>query len=568
MTADQDHPTTAEQPDAQPEHCSGCAATLAEDQRYCLHCGARRGKPRIDFTAFWKPLSPTAQTREQLQARSTNAADGGSRSPAGLPSRRVAAATVAGVLAIGILAGAALGPRPASSPAEDATLAQHALVALASRASGDSPASATTSSTAATSEREAATTPVEPSPAHSKTKTASKAAPNEANTPPPVEGSSSESSTSSPSSEGSPSEGSSSKGAGEGEKTAPGTPIKLPPIKHVWLIALSGVSFANALAQAQTDPYLAKQLVPKGTLLSDFTLSASSELANNIALLSGQGVNLDTEQNCPTYTEVQPQTISATNGLTEGVGCVYPHEVQTLADELTAAGMTWKAYVQDMEEGAPSAGGATPSNASPTTGSATQTPAASVTCRHPELGATDLNQAPAPGDPYLTFSNPFVYFHSLLDGGACASNDIDLSQLQGSLATPASTPALSWIVPSACNDGSSTPCAPSAATGLGPADSFLKEVVPQILATTAYRKEGLIVIVPDSAPGTSASAATKPVGALLISPFVHGGAHLSGSFDDFSLLKSLARLFGVLPLGHANDPSTVSFGATVYRTTK
>jgi hypothetical protein len=157
-----------------------------------------------------------------------------------------------------------------------------------------------------------------------------------------------------------------------------------------------------------------------------------------------------------------------------------------------------------------------------------------------------------------------VYFDSLLSEGACASNDVDLTQLQGDLATPAGTPSLSWIVPSACNDGSSTPCAPGAPAGLAPADSFLKEVVPQILASSAYGKEGLIVIVPDSPPSSPASAASEPVGALLLSPFVHSGARVSESFTDFSLLKSISLLFRVLPLGHANDPSTVSFGATVY----
>lgn len=173
-----------------------------------------------------------------------------------------------------------------------------------------------------------------------------------------------------------------------------------------------------------------------------------------------------------------------------------------------------------------------------------------------------------PGNSYLTFRNPFVYFHSLLDGGACASNDVDLERLRSDLATPTSTPSLNWIVPSACDDGSSSPCTPGAPDGLGAADSFLKEVVPQILATAAYRKEGLIAIVPDSAPAASASAAAKPVGALLLSPFVHSGVHVSEPLNDFSLLKSLSRLFGVLPLGHANDPSAVSLGATVYSTTK
>jgi hypothetical protein len=494
---------------------------------------------------------------------------------------------VAGVLAAGIIVGAALGPGPTSSPADGSTLAQRALAALVAEARSSQP-STPTSSTAAP-QGSGTTTRA----AHA---TAGKAGGQQADSdqaavPPSTESApSQESSSEAPSGEGS-SEG--TKGTSESKTSAPGTPIKLPPIKHVWVIALSGMSLSAALANPTTDPYLARQLAPKGTLLGGYTLSASSELGNGIALLSGQGVNLDTEQNCPSYLEVQPPTINAASGLAEGVGCVYPAAVKTLPDELTAAGLTWKAYVQGMQPGStdpptapagPGAPGAAPSVASavtppqaPTSTSTqtaaptptatpapTPTPTATVTCRHPEPGAADPSHAPVPGDPYLTFDNPFVYFHSLLDGGACASGDVDLGALQGDLATPASTPSFSWIAPSACDDGSSAPCAPGAPAGLAPVDAFLKEAVGQILASAAYREGGLIAILPNSAP--SPVSASKPVGALLLSPFVHSGAHLSESLNDFSLLKSLTRLFGVLPLGHANDPSAVSFGTTVYGT--
>lgn len=47
--------------------CSGCGASLAEDQRYCLNCGQRRGDPRVDFqrhldskaTATKEPPAPS-----------------------------------------------------------------------------------------------------------------------------------------------------------------------------------------------------------------------------------------------------------------------------------------------------------------------------------------------------------------------------------------------------------------------------------------------------------------------------------------------------------------------------
>jgi hypothetical protein len=560
------------------EQCTGCGTVLVEGQRYCLQCGARHGEPRLDFTAFWKPLSPTDSADDQPDAHTGRA-----------HSRGMAAVLAAGVLALGIIAGVALGPGPASSPADSATLAQHALAALMARAGSGS--QTTTSTSAAATPPPIASEPT-PTPATTSTKSKAESAPAPSEAGSPSESSSE--STTSGSSEGS---SKSSEGSGKSEKTAPGTPIKLPPIKHVWVIALSGTSFSAALADPTADPYLAKQLVPKGTLLSNYTLSSSSALGNGIALLAGQSVNLDTEQNCPTYSELQPPTVNATSGLAEGVGCVYPAAVKTLADELTAGSLTWKAYVQDMEEGAPASGMAptagaqsstsatqgagAPSTASQAAGapSAAQTsgspgststtpgtqsqPATAVTCRRPELGTPDPNHTPLPGNPYLTYRNPFVYFDSLLSEGACVSNDVDMSQLQPSLATPANTPSLSWIVPSACNDGSTVPCAPGSPAGLAPVDAFLKEVVPQILATSAYGKEGLIVIVPDS-PASPMSAATKPVGALLLSPFVHSDTRVTESFNDFSLLKSISLLFGVLPLGHANDQSTVSFGATVY----
>lgn len=545
------------------ERCADCGATLVEDQRYCLQCGARRGLPRLDFTAFWKP-APLSSVHAGASAVSpTGAHAGGSGAPQdgstqsgsaygawpGMPSRRVGGLLAAAVLAAGILVGAALGPTPPNSPADSSTLAERALaglVASAGESQSVAPAPASTSTSASTPI--AASTP-SPQPAPTPVASSKASASSSPESPPPSESSSGASSegTSSEgtSSEGSSSEGSSSEGSSKGSESAPGTPVKLPPVKHVWLISLSGASLVAAASQTQTDPYLAKQLLPKAALLSNYTLTAPSSLANGIALLSGQGVNLDTEQNCPTYSELQPPTVSAT-GLAEGVGCVYPTAVQTLADELTAAGLTWKAYVQSMEAG----------QASPSV-------AAAASCRHPEPGAPDPDQAASSGAPYLTFRNPFVYFHSLLDGGACASDDVDFARLQSDLATPANTPNLSWIVPSACDDGASAPCSSGAPAGLTPADDFLKEVVPQILATAAYREGGLIAIVPDSGPGPL-GAATKPVGALLLSPFVHSGVHVTESLNDFSLLKSLSRLFGVLPLGHANDPSVASLSASVY----
>src|ERR1700729_733000 len=306
------------------EQCADCGATLVADQRYCLQCGARRGKARLDFAAFWGALSPTGSFGERSGTRNTNATTGQPRERskgvatgqpdtqiggtaagqghgwwagasflgAGAPSRGMAAALATGVLAVGLLAGVALGPGPASSPADSATLAQRALAALV--ASAGSGSHTTTATSTAATPPPITSEPTPTPPATSSTKGKPKSAPSEA-------GSSSESSSESTTSGSSEGSSKSLRSSGKSEKTAPGTPIKLPPIKHVWVIALSGTNFSSALADPTADPYLAKQLVPKGTLLSNYTLSSSSALGNGIALLAGQSVNLDTEQNCPTY---------------------------------------------------------------------------------------------------------------------------------------------------------------------------------------------------------------------------------------------------------------------------
>jgi len=54
--------------------CRSCGARLAEDQRYCLNCGERQGKPRIDFRQYEappvQPQDPTpAPTAEEKPSR-------------------------------------------------------------------------------------------------------------------------------------------------------------------------------------------------------------------------------------------------------------------------------------------------------------------------------------------------------------------------------------------------------------------------------------------------------------------------------------------------------------------
>ena len=380
--------------------------------------------------------------------------------------------------------------------------------------------------------------------------------------------------------------------------TTPTTPTSsnLPPIKHVFMIVLSGQGFSQTLGHTSADPYLAKTLADKGAVIDDYYAVAGGPLANEIALISGQGPTPQTVDNCPKYKNVVPG-VADTNGQVLGTGCVYPKTTETLADQLTSAHLTWKAYVQ-------------------TAGAQKQ--ARPEMCQ-PKLGSSAA--APTATTPYATWRNPFLYFRSVIGTSTCPKSTVGLGQLVTDLKTDTTTPALSYIVPDVCNDGDSAPCAAGSPSGMIAADAFLKTVVPKIEQSPAYKASGMIVITFDGAPQTgqyadsssccnnptypndpSASSptgstgptgasgaggatgatgaaaptligggATSPtggggqVGLLLMSRYVKPGTpDLTDYFNHFSLLASIEQLFGLTRLGYASDPQLPLFGAAVY----
>jgi phosphatidylinositol-3-phosphatase len=382
------------------------------------------------------------------------------------------------------------------------------------------------------------------------------------------------------------------KGESKGLST-PSATAQLPPIKHVFLIVLSDQG-AAAFSPGSSAPYLAKTLPHAGELLENYFAVSSGELANAIALTSGQGPTPQTAADCPLYTDVTPAAAGA-EGQVLGSGCVYPRPTLTLGDQLTRAGKSWKAYVEGIEMGGPG---------QPTS------------CRHPALGATGVENAPSPQDAYVTWRNPFVYFHSLIDSPQCAKDDIGLGRLASDLKKTSTTPSLAYIVPDRCHDGSEAPCAPGQPAGLPATEVFLRKVVPEIKASAAYNQGALIAITFDQAPqsgpaadssgccmtapypnlpppatpstteptspstsgtgstGVSGAQTATPtgggrVGLLLISKYVKPASlNVTGEYNHFALLRSIENLFGLKPLGYAGAPGLLAFDSSVFNAYK
>jgi phosphatidylinositol-3-phosphatase len=535
--------------------CASCGATLASSQRYCLECGERRG-PLPAAISKWlsvvepgeggeKPAGDPEAAGAGLGAIA--AADPGSEDSLDppddislaeryMPEPRSAAIAVMALLAFGVVAGAATGPIAQSAGISP-------IVVEMSQSTPPSSPVETASSTA----------PAEAAPATTPVATPSSVPVAE---PPPLEAPA----TTTPPKTSLPPE-------------LPETET-LPPIEHVFMIVLGDQGYEAAFGKSSTAPYLASTLPAKGELLTNYYAVAQGDLANEIALLSGQGPTPATAANCPDYTDIAPATVGESEQVA-GEGCVYPSQAQTLPGQLTAAKKSWKAYVEDIGNGA---------------GQAT-------TCRHPALGGPDDAQAARPGDAYETWRNPFVYFHSLIDGPECVERDVGLPQLETDLESEKQTPALSYIVPNACHDGSEEACQPGQPAGLAAAQPFLETVVPEIEASAAYRKGGLIAITfaqapqtgpsadssaccatpeypnmpPATAPPAAATGPVKPsggggrVGALLISPYVEpGSVNETGYYNHFSLLLSIDELFGLTPIGYAANPALTAFDSTVF----
>ncbi len=362
--------------------------------------------------------------------------------------------------------------------------------------------------------------------------------------------------------------------SGGGEAGAP--PTKLPSVKHVFVVMLDDEPYATAFGPASPARYLTGTLEHKGALLVRYYAVAHEQLANAIALVSGQGPTPQTALNCPTYENVAPGTAGA-DGQVSGHGCVYPSATQTLAGQLSAKRLTWRSYLEGMDvepgAGAGSAYGA---------------------CGHPALGTADPTSAPTPpaGQAYATWRNPLVYFHSVIDTPACASDDVGLDKLKSDLASAKSTPSFAYVVPDRCHDGNPTPCAPGAPAGMVAADGWLAKVVPEITGSKAYKENGLLVLTVDEAPSSgeyedSSSCCGQPafpnlpapaggigppgggqVGALLLSPFIKGGNLVQDTYNHFSLLRTIEDLYGLAHLGYAGGKGVSSFSPSLFSASK
>ncbi len=189
-----------------------------------------------------------------------------------------------------------------------------------------------------------------------------------------------------------------------------------------------------------------------------------------------------------------------------------------------------------------------------------------------------------------------------------------MAGLASDLRAIGTTPNYAFITPNLCHDGhdggNGGHCVDGEPGGMVSADRFLADLVPQILASPAFRRDGLLVVTFDESeldelidPRTRASKLSgdatpccdeRPgpnipayqegvvgswehmngpgiigpgggrIGAVLISPYIRPGTVSTQPYNHYALLRSIEDIFGLRHLGYAGQPGLNGFGADVY----
>jgi phospholipase C len=321
-----------------------------------------------------------------------------------------------------------------------------------------------------------------------------------------------------------------------------GPSLGVPPLKHVFVIMMENTSYNDLLSPGNPNTAFIQQLAANNGLATNYFGVTHVSLPNYIATTSGQtwGSNSDDVAQAPAF------------------------DHQNLVDQLEAAGVSWKAYM----EGLPFAG--------------------------------DL-VTETPDGLYVRKHNPFLMYPDVYTNPSRAGNVVPLTQLSTDLST-GKVPQFVWITPNICNDmhgGApscpfpSSPTDPLQAALYQDGDNFLRTWVTAITQSKAWTGHSAIFITwdeggfedespfgptdispgPDSPilPATPANPTTGG-GGDLAGGTTYGGGHVpmivvargvghrvdSTFAGHYSLLQTIEQNFRMPLLGNAGD--TVQVG--------
>lgn len=239
----------------------------------------------------------------------------------------------------------------------------------------------------------------------------------------------------------------------------------------------------------------------------------------------------------------------------------------TIADQLAAAGKTWKSYQESLPMSGPDGVNYSDGNFTNLTDFTKINPQLT-----PPLATSNIVQL------YASKHNPFVYFQSVQQGTNPMVSFAQIAAFDGAGGLWADlargkVPAFSFIVPNQCNDqhgrGNGTPFCKSdpndngTQAGLNPAlillgDQALEKIVDAIHASPAWKHGRNAIVVIWDENDYSVQPIINQVVAIVDTNYGFHGATSGTFYTHFSLLRTLEGGFGIPCLNHACDSSTTA----------
>ena len=257
----------------------------------------------------------------------------------------------------------------------------------------------------------------------------------------------------------------------------------VPAFTHIYTIVMENREYGDIVDRAEA-AYL-NSLIAQYGLATNYTAPARPSEPNYFALFSG-----------------------STQGAT-GDG-VYDFDGANLADQMQAAGKTWRVFAENVP----------------------------INCF---VGDVASNGSDGIG-LYARKHNPAISFTDISRSPARCANITDLTHFDPAAANYA------LIVPNMCNDMHDC----SVATG----DNFLKGFVPRILSSRAWQDDGVLFITWDE--GTTSQGGGGRVPLIVISTRVTKGFRSAVAYNHYSLLRTIEDAWGMECLNHACAASDLS----------
>lgn len=222
-----------------------------------------------------------------------------------------------------------------------------------------------------------------------------------------------------------------------------------------------------------------------------------------------------------------PNYLALVSGSTQGMtydcaDCTF--DAPNLVDQLEAHGKSWRGYMEGMPA---------PCYAGVATGSFLQQTF---------------------GGAYVRRHNPFMNFADVAHNPSRCANVVPFTQFQTDLQANR-LPDFVWITPNLIHDMHNGTVADG--------DAWLSEVVPEILASSAWRDDGVLFVTWDEGPdsdhaGCCGDAMGGRVVTLVVGVNARRGYHSSIPYTHYSLLRTIEDAWGLGYLAHASDSDTRS----------